>query len=340
MQGSLVLYPVGGPAEGDRLFTLISYLRFGPELFFVLSGWLLFSIQATRAETSRMYWARRFARIWPLWLVFTVLTYAGVALHWSFVPAGSGLQLDASEVAIAGLASALFLGWLSSATWNIPAGGWSIQSEMAHYGLFWRLRKATPAVLMGTVLIGFGTWAIARFIEDAATGSAQLLAQAWIRLGLFGTWPFFVAGGLAYLWSSGRVKFGWRDGVGGALVCFVGWFVPLPFGRIVEAAVVTVLLLMTAIGLRRFRITSASTATLGRTSYFIYFAHFWIISISVLLLKGVAATNLPEGSFAAWVVIFGALLAWALLASWALSRLSWVYLESPFIERARTVGRR
>ena len=339
MQGSLVLYPVGGPVEGDRLFTIISYLRFGPELFFVLSGWLLFSIQSTRAETSKMYWARRFARIWPLWLVFTVLTYAGVALQWSFVPAGSGLQFDVSELAIAGLASALFLGWLSTATWNIPAGGWSIQSEMAHYGLFWRFRKVPPVVLLGTILIGFGTWAVARAIEETATGNAQLLAQAWIRLGLFGTWPFFVAGGLAYLWSSGRVKFGSRDAVAVVLVCLTGWFVPLPFGRIVEAVVVTLVLLIVAIGLRGSRIARSSVATVGRTSYFIYFAHFWVISISILLLKEVTATHLSERSFVTWALVYVALFAWALVWSWALSRVSWVYLESPFIERARKVGR-
>lgn len=337
MQGSLVLYPDGGPVEGDRLFTFISYLRFGPELFFALSGWLLFSIQINRRETSRMYWARRIARIWPLWLLFTLLTYVGVALQWPVTPAGSGLQFDSSGLVIAGLTSALFLGWLSANTWNIPAGGWSIQSEMGHYGLFWLLRRATPFLLLASVLLGFFTWFLANFFQDHGSSEVRFAAEAWIRLGLFGTWPFFVAGGLAYLWSSGQQRITFKDGIALALVGLVGWFVPLPFGRIVEAAVATATLFVLAIVVNRIGTVRMAVASLGRTSYFIYFVHFWVISLVVWFIARSDALPFMRGEFVVWLLIFGCLLAFTLAVSWALSKISWSYFENPFIRRARNV---
>lgn len=337
MQGSLVLYPDGGPVEGDRLFTLISYLRFGPELFFALSGWLLFSIQVNRVETRRMYWARRIARIWPLWLLFTLLTYVGIALQWPVTPAGSGLQFDSSGLVVAGLVSAVFLGWLNAGTWNVPAGGWSIQSEMGHYGLFWLLRRATPLVLLASVLFGFSTWFLADFLQNSGSGELRFAAESWIRLGLFGTWPFFVAGGLAYLWSSGHVRVTWKDGVALALVVLVGWRVPLPFGRLVEAAVATITLFALAMLVNKTGIGVRPLASLGRTSYFIYFAHFWVISVIVFLIARGDAEVLLRGNFVEWFLVFGCLLAFTLAVSWGLSKISWNYFENPFIKRARSV---
>lgn len=337
MQASLVVAPASGITEGDRLFTAFSYLRFGVELFFALSGWLLFSIVASRKETARAYWARRIARIWPLWIVFTLLTYVGVGLHWAFTPAGSGLDPDAGSLLVGFMTSVLFLGWFSAVTWNIPAGGWSIQSEMGHYSLFWILRKLSPLILMVTVLFGFATWWIADVIANHTSGFVQAGAEAWIRLGLYGTWPFFVAGGLAYLWWNRRSPFGWREILGIAVITIVGSQVPIPFGRFLEAVIVTTLLLGIAAASNKFRMLQDPLARIGQTSYFIYFAHFWVLALMVLALTSFGVPDRLPSGLGVWFLTYVAILASALLISWLISLASWRYFENPIIQSARRV---
>ena len=59
------------------LFKLFDYGQFGVQLFFVLSGWLMFSLYTGHGDfLQSSYWARRWARIWPLWIVFVVATFA------------------------------------------------------------------------------------------------------------------------------------------------------------------------------------------------------------------------------------------------------------------------
>ena len=337
MQASLVIAPESGIVEGDRIFTALSYLRFGPELFFALSGWLLFSINASRKETGRAYWARRIARIWPLWIVFTLLTYVGVGLHWAFTPAGSGLESDPGSLVAGFFTSVLFLGWFTAVTWNVPAGGWSIQSEMGHYGLFWLLRKWSPLVLLGTVLVGFATWWVADTIVMNTDGPFRTAAEAWIRLGLFGTWPFFVAGGVAYLWWSRRATFGWKEMLGIALIFALGWNLPIPFGRFIEGVIVTTLLFLAASAFNQLKIMQSPLARVGQTSYFIYFAHFWVLAVVVLALTSLGVPEQVPSGLGVWLIVYAALFMVALTISWLISLASWRYFENPFIQSARRV---
>jgi len=337
MQASLVVAPESGIVEGDRIFTGLSYLRFGPELFFALSGWLLFSINASRQESGKAYWARRIARIWPLWIVFTLVTYVGVGLHWAFTPAGGGIESNSGSLIAGFFTSVLFLGWLTAGTWNVPAGGWSIQSEMGHYGLFWLLRKWSPLILMGTVLLGFATWWTADVLLHNTTGAVQTASEAWIRLGLFGTWPFFVAGGVAYLWWNRRSPFGWKQVLGIVVIFAAGWHVPIPFGRFIEGAIVTALLFLVAMAFNYAGILREFLARVGRTSYFIYFAHFWILAIVVLILVTLDVPNHLAGGLGVWLLVYAALFTVALTISWLISLASWRYFEIPFIQSARKV---
>lgn len=337
MQASLLVATESGIVEGDRIFTALSYLRFGPELFFALSGWLLFSINDSRAETASAYWARRFARIWPLWIVFTLLTYVGIGLHWTFTPAGRGLDSDLGSLTLSAAISIVFLGWLSGATWNIPAGGWSIQSEMGHYGLFWLLRRWSPFLLLVSVLLGFLTWWAADQAVTRGSGLVQVGAEAWIRLGLFGTWPFFVAGGVAYLWLRRCSPFGWKELLTIAVIFIVGWDLPIPFGRFIEGAVITTLLFLVAAILNRLRILQSPFARIGRTSYFIYFAHFWVLAIVVLGLTSIGLPGQVPAGLIPWFIVYVALFTVALLASWGVSLISWRFLESPVIQAAKQV---
>ena len=57
-QASVGLFPVSLMAEASKTFVAFSYLRFGVELFFLLSGWLIFSIhRGNRRESGKQYLA-------------------------------------------------------------------------------------------------------------------------------------------------------------------------------------------------------------------------------------------------------------------------------------------
>ena len=66
----------GGPAQ--NLFSKIFSLgRYGVELFFTVSGFLLFKLYGrSREKLSKVYYLRRITRIYPLWILFLFLNVA------------------------------------------------------------------------------------------------------------------------------------------------------------------------------------------------------------------------------------------------------------------------
>lgn len=64
-QSAVALAPDGSVAADGPWYSAISYLRYGVELLFVLSGWLMFSLYYRNGRTTtRSYWARRILRLW------------------------------------------------------------------------------------------------------------------------------------------------------------------------------------------------------------------------------------------------------------------------------------
>jgi peptidoglycan/LPS O-acetylase OafA/YrhL len=338
-------------SESSVVFQGASLLRYGVELFFALSGWLIFSLYYRQdSVTSRSYWVKRIARIWPLWALFSFATVAAI----SFTPLEFPLLWPDGGTPPSPIIALLlilpFLGWLNPFTWQVPPGGWSIQVEMGHYLLFWPLRRATPVLLVGTILVGYASFFLARSL---ATGSPDewdtSLARDWLRLGLFGTWPFFIAGGLAYLWSlhgftprlarvipSKPRRYALLAGV--ALIVGLCFVVPVPLGKSYEAAVTTLVLLGVALAARAWRPMTSLLASLGRYSYFMYFAHFWVIAVIIGIFTH--DDSLPYVSVTVLVALACILTVISTIASWAVGRLSWRFLEAPSLTLARRLAHR
>lgn len=334
-----------GLSQDGLLYQAGSLLRYGVELFFALSGWLIFSLYFQRDH--RGYWPRRLARIWPLWALFAVATVVAMwVAGWTFIVGQFDSSLSISPILALALALA-FLGWTNAVAWNIPPGGWSIQVEMGHYLGFWAWRRRGPWFWLATIPVGYATYALARWLTlHAEHPGLQATGHAWIRLGVYGTWPFFVAGGLAYLYWHRRstllAQLGLerplgRVGLATLVVAILtwSWFIPVPFGKSPEAAAMVVVLTLVTVLVIRSRLASRALVSMGQVSYFAYFAHFWFVTaLSALLVESLRRSGQvisPATMLGLVVLTF----IGSVFASWALGKASWRWIESPIIRRVR-----
>ena len=170
-------------------------------------------------------------------------------------------------------------------------------------------------------------------------------ARSWIRLGLYGTWPFFVVGGLVYLWSTQRfslrtlyygqtVRSRWSYSVVTGVILLTALFIPVPFGTTYEAVLSVLVLLMVAIALLRSHVLTKLLSSLGKYSYFIYFAHFWVLAEIMNISKSIKLVPVPTIG----LIIASMLLTLvSLFVSWSFGLLSWRVFESPLMKVARKV---
>ena len=106
-----------GLSQDGLIYQAGSLLRYGVELFFALSGWLIFSLYFQRDH--RGYWPRRLARIWPLWALFAVATVIAMWwAGWTFIVGQFDSSLSLSPILALALALA-FLGWTNAVAWRV-----------------------------------------------------------------------------------------------------------------------------------------------------------------------------------------------------------------------------
>lgn len=323
---SATVAATGSYSFPPEVFRFFDYGQFGVQLFFLLSGWLMFSLYTGgRPWSQRVYWSRRWARIWPLWLIFLAVFYVVDGVPDAGMPGWLGFLLGA-----------VFLGWLSPVLVFIPTGGLTIQQEMGHYLLFSWFRRRSVAFLAGTVIVGVLSMVAARGIvgivgSDSLIGEAM---EAWLRFALFTSWPFFLLGGAAYaaleLWR--------KEGLV-ALVPERSWTAVLVAVALLMTALTTYgvdtpgyfvlgfVILMAAVAVAGNAIPAVGPAlrSIGRYSYFMYFFHFWVLRwIEDLYRDRGWAT---ETSTAFNLVLLAVIFVVTVVISWAVGLVSWNVLE-------------
>ena len=335
----------GGPAQ-NLFFNAFSLGKYGVELFFTVSGFLLFKLYGRgRENLSKFYYLRRITRIYPLWILFLFLN---VALAVVLEKSGHETYLSNFENVNAGISYSLILGatfmlFFSSHLWNaVVPGGWSIQSEVAHYLVFPIIRRYKTLLILNFLialnvitLIMSSKYSSGQVLSHA--GRDSIYIDAWIRLSLFSTVGFFILGGALYRWLNGFSRASIFNNISQAplrlkvagIVYFVTFiFLPLPFGKTYEAIMFVTLAIILGIFLNRWDISQRIMGTIGKYSYFIYFAHFLIVDFCKLCIEYSSFGNV--GLF-----LFPIIYVFTLFLGLALAVPSMKFIEKPIMNLSR-----
>ena len=318
------------------IFMLFDYGQFGVQVFFSLSGWLIFSLYYRNSSQikSSHYWARRVARIWPLWAVFILIYFAIYPIDTGGLPAWFAIIL-----------SLLFLGWTVGTLVGVPTGGLTIQQEMGHYAMFWLFRKRGVDFFLTSVILGYATFFLARWIVSLPTSGeyVQGAMTAWLRLSLFTSWPFFVFGGLTYLAftalslkpSTGRIVFSYRTGVLLLIVLIFGsqilYAQETPSYFVAGFVALSIFL---GIAIDRIPRLNAVFWSIGRYSYFMYFFHFLVLRQLEVVYRHIFGSEPSTSPLWNILVLVGMFLV-STAISWSVAWISWRIFENPILRTAR-----
>lgn len=320
----------GFPALGRTFVMAASAGSYGVDLFFVISGFVLYHTYRRLAERvekpRRIFLFRRWARLAPVY-------YAGIVAY-------GYLQLPASDGAANGssvLLNLFFLnGWVPARANAVVPGGWSISAEAA-YALFfmvivpfladarraflgwvvaWIATSQTRWLLRIAIAAVLGKWAVARDFDYLP----------WIHL------PTFMAGVWCWhVWNR-------RQETGRALRPAARWFclsaaavivLALPFGvwpgsdRALLAGGGSALAFYAWAAGPLPRRLVLPLAYMGRLSYGIYIIHFAVADLAQMVVVELMPAATPM-----WILFAGTFLM-TFAASLPLAWLSWRYIEKP-----------
>lgn len=323
------LQGLGSSALGVALRAGLGELHIGVSIFFTLSGFLITKRYARRRFDGaewRRYLLHRAARIWPVYLLLVLATFAASYFTEGRAHPGRWLaELAASLTLLKGLAEKWYLTGIAQA--------WSLTVEESFYllaplafWLGWRYRpgRAWPLLAVGLAALGLGIYAAV-----PGLGSPLFVGKATI----FGRLPEFLAGA-AFAWLAPRRGRG-RATLGGVLglilllgllvevqrithsvsldsypgVLLNNWLLPLATGWLLHGLATEPTALARLLGTPVWQ-------RLGRASYCFYLLHLGLLPDT---LKPLLRAWLPAGP--ALAATFGLLV----LASLALHR----YFEQP-----------
>lgn len=338
----------------SEVFSRLIYLgKYGVELFFFLSGWLLASIYGMHGKRlGKDYWARRAGRIYPLWLLFLFIGF----LRWEFTSYGNlappNKAIESQSTFLHSTPGVLFLTlsftlFVSASLWNgVIPGGWSIQAEVAHYLLFPIIRNRSLNTFLKVVaFVNFLTsiTLFARAKLDDLPNIFLKVIDAWFRLSLYSTFGYFLIGILGFTVFSQLKKSQTTDLKFTdlkishntlILFCLSILIIPCPFGNQIEAIGYLSLMVVISFAILRNRKLSTGFRFLGRHAYFIYFMHFLALESVEWFVQSTKFTTSQLGS---QQLVFLLIFLYSLTISSILALPSMKFFERPILRMARKV---
>ncbi len=140
----------------DRSVIPLEFGQYGVDLFFVISGFIMYFTTARSSVTALDFWIKRGLRIWPLYFMLTTIALAmGIFLKGK-VNSFSGSPTEY-------IMSLLFIPYLNSMTGDIKpliGQGWTLDYEVFFYAIFGLTLFAGRAFRLAIcccVLLGFAT---------------------------------------------------------------------------------------------------------------------------------------------------------------------------------------
>jgi peptidoglycan/LPS O-acetylase OafA/YrhL len=316
---------------GAAIATLFAAGRFGVELFFLLSGFLIAWIYQNPERSLLQFAVVRFFRIWPLWFVFSAI--------WALIFAMEG---DANWFTALALSS-VFLLWVSPEYFDSFIGGaWSIQIEVFSYAIFALTRKwHTRHLIMLAIGINvLGTIASLFPIDgvDALSAIRRLSFQTGFNFFLIG----WLSARVILAKSLGERAFTWSSiGAVVPLKLVPVWvastlFTPAIYGNPIEAFGFVALSLVVVACLPPKGFAHRILAWIGEHSYFIFFAHF----VALHFIRE-SLSELGSG-LSIWFALAIAAVATiaTLVALSPIAKLSMLTLEAPFQRAGRVFFRK
>ena len=267
-----------------------AYGNYGVELFFVLSGYLIYGSLVRRSPSFLGFMARRYQRIYPAFLIVFAFALVATAL----APGQGKLPSEPwRAAAIVGMNLALLPGLFDIP--RIVDVAWSLSYEMFFY-------IATAALVLGT-----GISRVPRrgriAILLALSGAFLLLCFAdlpWLPARMM---PFF-AGMLLAEGAGERVPawLGWAAPMAAIVAVAMHGF-PKPWDELAQTAAFFMLcaVCFRGRGLVSLCMIWAPLRWLGNMSYSYYLLHGFVVRVAMMVLGRLLPQGMPEWIF--WAVM-------------------------------------
>jgi len=337
---------ITGNSDVSSGLDFLSYGRYGPEVFFVISGYLLSSKNSDKTFSAKNFAIRRFARIFPLWLVFLsiyileskLFKKGGIAdVLGSSVAVGTiKIEITYLTVALSALTFTLFL---SPILWNqIIPGGWSIQAEVWHYILFpFMVKRSLRFILLIASVLNVLT----RFlIEESNLKNFKdpiwkSLFEIMTRVGFSSTLSYFILGIAVNKIVKRREEFK-LDVIDIFCAILFLWSLNIikpPFGDNKEGLLAVLFSVGIAISIKKTFFLRGLFNVIARYSYSMYFTHFLILDLFVLISRKPDFKSLTANLPSTVLLLFLA----TVLASVCLGWISMKVIEEPVGKFARSL---
>lgn len=323
----------------DPLNSLLAIFEMGAAgvpLFFVISGFLMTFLHS-KEFSQKIYWKKRIARIYPLWLFWTVIAVVSAYFpittlgNKPIVIYGHGVVLNTGQAWVLLFLQLVFLGWLAPTIWNsFIVGGWSIQAEMANYSLYSIFRRIKIEWLLFS--ISLLTILYILIFENLISPNYKLIAAAAV------TSPFWFFSGMALADLMHRRDKGLKSNSSLIYTLVIASAVTLTCEGPFVSQKTSMLVVCCAIALSWLlarRTDSKVLKQIGKYSYGIYFAHFlFILPINRTLNYTLENLNwFEKDAISLFVLILGYL--FVLAGSMGVSYLTYKYIEFPIIKISR-----
>lgn len=289
---------VGAPIWFSELF---SFGMYGVQLFFAISGFLIFTLYEKGFE-RKSYFLRRFSRIYPLWVMFLLLGILQSRLLDSSLwhsKDQAGIN-DASNPTFPFLTLFLaltFTLFLDADLWNsVIPGGWSIQAEVIHYLTFPFLQKYDNRKKLLFLSVMILMFQVFTFVLGHTTSESNYINALFARLNLGSTFFFFMMGLVVLLIKNNEFKFRVNSLNFNLMLLFfltTSTFAVListaNFGTNAEATIFVLFMYFLGKVIHRNSHATKLFRSLGKYSYFIYFAHFQVLWVLNSISKHTSA---------------------------------------------------
>src|SRR3954447_12594797 len=314
---ALGLAPKGSEVPESMLSLALAYGGRGVDLFFVISGFIIFYTAQNPALTPAAFLRRRIERIVPLYF-FVILTFTLLALTLPAIFATPGWYTPRHI-----LKSLAFISFTDGEP-PVIAVGWSLEYEMYFY-LATALLMALTCDVWRNIVVMFSALAIVGQIPSVATalGNTAFFADPMILEFVFG-----VIVGTVFV--NGRI--GWPMPV--AAACALATvLVSDPLNRVIVSGIPAACLVAAAAWTSRKRIQPSwperALARLGDASYSIYLAQVQTVSLASTSIASLAPA-VP--SLLLVIVTCGIVVALGLLLN--------IVVERPLLDLCRRMGPR